>query len=157
MSSVVVAGDVSGSVTLSAPSVAGSTVLTLPTTSGGLFTQGNIVGIVSQSSGVPTGSVIESGSNASGQYVKYADGTMICYMSNSTTPVANTLTSSTHSFPATFSVAPILSCACDSALYGTAVVGMTARTPTTTTYTQTILRTNTSPTSLFVIAVGRWF
>ena len=38
MSSIVVAGDVSGSVTLSAPSAAGSTVLTLPATSGTVLT-----------------------------------------------------------------------------------------------------------------------
>lgn len=36
-----------------------------------------ILGTVSQSGGVPTGSVIESGSNVNGEYVKFADGTMI--------------------------------------------------------------------------------
>jgi len=39
MSSVVIAGDTSGSVTLDAPDVAGSTVLTLPATSGTVLTQ----------------------------------------------------------------------------------------------------------------------
>lgn len=43
-----------------------------------LFGQGNILGTVSQSGGVPTGAIIERGSNAGGEYVKYADGTMIC-------------------------------------------------------------------------------
>lgn len=38
MSSVVIAGDTSGSVTISAPAVAGSTTLTLPTTNGTLST-----------------------------------------------------------------------------------------------------------------------
>lgn len=38
MSSVVIAGDTSGSVTLQAPAVAGTTVLTLPSTSGTLVT-----------------------------------------------------------------------------------------------------------------------
>jgi hypothetical protein len=38
MSSVVIAGDTSGSVTLQAPAVAGSTTLTLPSTSGTLIT-----------------------------------------------------------------------------------------------------------------------
>ena len=38
----------------------------------------NILGTVSQSGGVPTGAVIEAGSNANGNYTKYADGTMIC-------------------------------------------------------------------------------
>jgi hypothetical protein len=37
-----------------------------------------IVGTVSQSGGVPTGAIIERGSNANGEFVKYADGTMIC-------------------------------------------------------------------------------
>ena len=37
MSSIVVAGDTSGSVTLSAPAVAGSTVLTLPAVSGNVL------------------------------------------------------------------------------------------------------------------------
>ncbi|WP_242176578.1 hypothetical protein [Pseudomonas sp. MONT-RG-20F-20-E-7-02] len=36
-----------------------------------------ILGTVSQTGGVPTGSVIERGSNANGEYVKFADGTMI--------------------------------------------------------------------------------
>jgi hypothetical protein len=157
MSSVVIAGDTSGTVTLDAPAVAGSTVITLPASGGSLFTQGNILGTVSQSSGVPTGAIIESGSNANGAYVKYADGTMICYMSNQTTPVANTLTSSTHSFPSTFSAAPILSCAVDTSVLGTTVTAMTARSATTTQYSQTILRSNTTATGLSVIAIGRWF
>ncbi|MGF6594353.1 phage tail protein [Pseudomonas sp. 2835] len=38
----------------------------------------NAVGTVSQSGGVSTGAIIERGSNASGRYTKFADGTMIC-------------------------------------------------------------------------------
>ena len=41
------------------------------------YRRGNILGTVSQSGGVPTGAVIESGSNANGSYVKFADGTMM--------------------------------------------------------------------------------
>jgi len=37
MSSVVIAGDTSGTVTLQAPSVAGTTTITLPATSGTMF------------------------------------------------------------------------------------------------------------------------
>ncbi len=37
-----------------------------------------IVGVASQTGGIPTGAVIERGSNAMGDYVKWADGTMIC-------------------------------------------------------------------------------
>lgn len=37
------------------------------------------VGTVSQVGGVPTGAIIESGSNADGSYVRFADGTQICW------------------------------------------------------------------------------
>lgn len=43
-----------------------------------VYHQANILGTVSQAAGIPTGAVIERGSNANGEYVKYADGTMIC-------------------------------------------------------------------------------
>lgn len=43
-----------------------------------MFHNANIVGTVSQTSGTPTGAIIETGSNANGTYTKYADGTMIC-------------------------------------------------------------------------------
>lgn len=42
------------------------------------YHEGNIVGTVSQSGGTPTGAIIERGSNANGEYVKFADGTMFC-------------------------------------------------------------------------------
>ena len=37
-----------------------------------------ILGTVSQVGGVPTGAIIERGSNSNGEYVKFADGTVIC-------------------------------------------------------------------------------
>jgi hypothetical protein len=43
-----------------------------------IYHTGNLLGTVSQSSGVPTGAVIERDSNSNGEYVKFADGTMIC-------------------------------------------------------------------------------
>lgn len=39
----------------------------------------DIVGTVTQSAGVPTGAIVERGSNANGEYVRYADGTQICW------------------------------------------------------------------------------
>lgn len=43
-----------------------------------LYRRSNILGIVSQSAGVPTGAIIERGSNANGDYVRFADGTLMC-------------------------------------------------------------------------------
>ena len=42
------------------------------------YSQGNILGAVSQSGGVPTGSIFQRGSNANGEFVRFADGTQIC-------------------------------------------------------------------------------
>ena len=50
-------------------------------TTGALYSRDSILGTVSQSAGVPTGAIIERGSNANGRYTKYADGTV--FMDNS--------------------------------------------------------------------------
>ena len=44
-----------------------------------IHTAGSLVGPVSQTGGVPTGAVIEQGSNATGRYMKLADGTMMTW------------------------------------------------------------------------------
>jgi hypothetical protein len=55
MSSVVISGDTSGSVTLQAPSVAGTTVLTLPATSGTVITgPGGVTSVASGGTGAAT-------------------------------------------------------------------------------------------------------
>lgn len=45
-----------------------------------LYKKRNILGSVSQSGGIPTGAIIERGSNVNGEYTKYADGTLECWM-----------------------------------------------------------------------------
>ncbi|TYB83976.1 pyocin knob domain-containing protein [Oceaniovalibus sp. ACAM 378] len=44
-----------------------------------LYAQDNILRTVSQVAGIPTGGLIEKGGNANGQYVRFADGTQICW------------------------------------------------------------------------------
>ena len=55
---------------------------------------GGILGTVSQSAGVPNGTIFESGSNSLGTYVKFADGTMITitYNTGPWSVLANSLT-----------------------------------------------------------------
>lgn len=50
-----------------------------------VFDTGNLLGPVSHSGGAPTGAVIERGSNANGDYVRFADGTQICWRRRSFT------------------------------------------------------------------------
>ncbi|MDD1147125.1 hypothetical protein M5G25_02440 [Pseudomonas sp. TNT2022 ID357] len=64
-----------------------------------------ILGSVSQSSGVPTGAIIESGNNANGTYTKFADGTLICTYAGTipiACPIGGTISSRVFPFPATF-------------------------------------------------------
>lgn len=73
----------------------------------------DILGAVSQSGGAPTGAILERGSNANGEYVKYADGTQICWMARtdnvaidqSSTGVFYS-TSSGWTYPVSFSSTP---------------------------------------------------
>ena len=62
------------------------------------YGKNNILGTVSQAVGVPTGAVIERGSNANGEYVRFADGTQICIFSFAQISGA---TASTNSFGST--------------------------------------------------------
>lgn len=48
-----------------------------------LLYRSNILGTVSQSAGLPTGSVVERGENNKGEYVRFADGTQMCFRSAS--------------------------------------------------------------------------
>lgn len=68
-----------------------------------LFHTGNILGTVSQSGGVPTGAIIERGSNANGEYIKWADGTLECWLRSVTVDcVADTDLDVTWPLPAAF-------------------------------------------------------
>lgn len=63
-----------------------------------------IAGPVSQSGGVPTGAIVESGSNANGKYLRHADSSQICW-SNSVvdeTVTAGQTVSGSWTYPAAF-------------------------------------------------------
>lgn len=61
-----------------------------------------ILGTVSQVGGVPTGAIIESGSNDNGWYVRFCDGTQICGTIIRQAPAGNTTVLSVWTFPAEF-------------------------------------------------------
>ncbi|WP_447775288.1 phage tail protein [Pseudomonas chlororaphis] len=73
-----------------------------------------MVGTVSQSGGVPTGAIIERGTNANGEFTKFADGTMICSKVYTRSNVAFSqagavsisATVGNEQFPATFAAEP---------------------------------------------------
>ncbi len=71
--------------------------------SGALYSRDSILGAVSQSSGVPTGAVIDRGSNANGEYVRFADGTQICWTNTLTFTAGVSSVGANWSYPASFS------------------------------------------------------
>ena len=128
------------------------------------YKKSNILGTVSESGGVPTGAIIESGSNANGEFVKYADGTMICTMSDDREIDTNTdsvlnggrfLLRDDLSFPATFISIPTMSAqSSDSAAW------VNPRLHTTTTFryvTYTNEGSDRGSRTIRLTAIGRWF
>ena len=128
-----------------------------------VYNQTNILGTVSQLSGVPTGAIIERGSNANGEYVKFADGTMIC---TRTISVSVTLSVSSQggyrnisvpmNFAAEFSSIPAISLVplADQAVSMSYASIATAQ---TNICFNSITEQPESTRSGYLIAIGRWF
>ncbi len=72
-----------------------------------LYNTTTIVGTVSETGGVPTGAIIESGSNANGTYIRYADGTQICTHSVSLAYLNASRLQAVWTYPAQFVSAPV--------------------------------------------------
>ena len=71
------------------------------------FRRGNILGAVSEAAGVPTGAIIERGSNANGSFVRYADGTQMCWFREGIVDHTDSLSGTTRlagtwTYPASF-------------------------------------------------------
>lgn len=101
--------------------------------------------------------IFERGSNANGEYVKYADGTMICWHSFTTTTSSTT---TPWSFPAAFISTSSLSVTGSSATASTSVRLFSSGSQTVTGVQVQVVdgsgsRINTA--SLSALAIGRWF
>jgi hypothetical protein len=67
------------------------------------YQRNNILGTVSQAAGMPTGAIIELGSNANGYYTRWADGTQECWSANIALPyIGTTSYEAEWVFPAVF-------------------------------------------------------
>ncbi len=75
MSSIVVAGDTSGSITLSAPAIAGSTTLTLPSTSGTVLTNASSLAGMSGYPVITLGTPVNSTSGTDIDFTGIPSGT----------------------------------------------------------------------------------
>jgi hypothetical protein len=163
--------DASGNVGIgtSSPSVkldVNGTVDATNLTRGGsqVYSRNNILGTVSQSSGVPTGAIIERGSNANGEFVKYADGTLICTIDvtftsvDMTTAAMGGFRSAGQSFtlPVNFSVAPVITALSNSANLQ-AIAGWSNHSPTAPTLFLWRASSSTQTQRVAITAIGRWY
>jgi hypothetical protein len=130
----------------------------------GAFGRGNILGSVSQANGVPTGAVIERGSNASGQYVRFADGTQICWGSSAGATANNAAASGVYfsglitvGYPIAFSAAPVLSGSTTAQTGALSWVGYPATPGPTAGYLSLVSHSSGATATLQWMAVGRWF
>lgn len=140
-----------------------SRMLTAPGTWGPwreIFHAGSILGTVSQSGGVPTGRVIERGSNANGEFVRFADGTQICTRVTSPADAPDTAIGAlfvsgqvSWTFPAAFAAAPVaFGSVSDEFSY------LAFAAPSTTAVTGRAHRPVAGTTTQWRIsAIGRWF
>ncbi len=128
-----------------------------------VLTAGSILGTVAQSGGVPTGAIIERGSNANGEYARFADGTQICSLREGSLAVAVTVAAGSMyrdntlggwTFPSAFAAVPIGIFTVAS----TFMVGLTTG-ATTTSMSRAVLGATTFTGNLPVtnLAIGRWF
>jgi hypothetical protein len=130
----------------------------------GAFGRGNILGSVSQANGMPTGAVIERGSNSSGQYVRFADGTQICWGSSPGATANNAAAGGlyfsgliTVGFPIAFSATPVLSASTIAQTGAMSWAGYPATYGTSVGYLSLISFGNGATATLQWMAVGRWF
>jgi len=129
-----------------------------------LYDQAAVLGGVAQSGGLPTGALIERGSNANGEFVRLADGTQICAHAVTASlaldqPLLGGFRSAaqTWTYPAGFAVAPALMV---TARNLTAFGGVSANVPGTASaqYALTAVATQAAaPREVGLMAVGRWF
>lgn len=120
---------------------------------------GNVLGTVSEAAGVPTGAVIQQGTNAQGDYVRFADGTQICTASLAVDihqANAGLFWSGTanHDFPMPFVGTPSASGSLESSANG----WVNGRAGSATAWSFAgFATTSTTGETVSLIAIGRWY
>lgn len=119
---------------------------------------GNLLGGVSLAGGVPTGAVLESGSNANGSYVRFADGTQICWAEVSGIDIGSNAGgiyrsgSIIQAYPAAFTAVPAASAAVNS----NSAAWINARPVTSSWIGMAFSYAARTGETVSLMAVGRW-
>lgn len=126
------------------------------------LTGAGVVGTVAQVAGVSTGAVMERGTGAGGSYLRFADGTQICTVSDLSVPSAATAIGAlfrsavvSWAFPAAFATPPVVSGMAQTG--GAWIVADAAPTGTTSALRVMSASSLAGPLTFSALAVGRWF
>jgi len=129
----------------------------------GAYGKSNILGTVSQSAGVPTGAIIEAGSNSAGSFTKFADGTLIAIVRNAG-PFAVTANAATiigpFTTPATFIDSTYAAFAIAIPTATNDIYGVVSAYAVTTSSVSFVFRngvTGQNVTNIKILLIGRWF
>ncbi|MCC1494746.1 DUF2793 domain-containing protein [Cognatishimia sp. F0-27] len=124
-----------------------------------VYGPGNLLGPVSEAGGVPTGAVIERGSGVSGEFVRFADGALICCHNGASRESELAYgqifrsTAANWTFPASFIAPPIVS---GQVVDGEGWVAISASTTTNATAYRYSVLSESADCTLRFLAVGRW-
>lgn len=133
-----------------------------------VYGQDNILGTVSESGGVPTGAIIERGSNANGVYIKFADGTLVMTRTvsnanntldatDATGPIYRTTSEQQFTLPTTMANTSDVSVSISLRTSGTrwGVIRIVSTTSVSLRVYSTV--SNASTTALDFMVIGRWY
>lgn len=123
-----------------------------------------LVGTATQSSGTPTGAVMQRGSNANGEFVRFADGTQICWATTTATVAVNLGPASglyygttPWTYPAQFSAAPVPRCSASSGGVLTFEIPASTSTTSASVAIGAISAIASRSYTLAMFAIGRWY
>ena len=141
--------------------VSGAAVQNAPTDTGAgklaradyAYGPGNLLGGVAQAGGVPTGAVLESGTNANGSYLRLADGTQMCWHKTGSSDAGPTL----WSFPASFASGSAPMIQGTSHLQTAHLVSVGAPAATGVNFSAWGLSGARVSLTVGLLAIGRWF
>lgn len=125
----------------------------------GAYGKSNVLGIVSQVSGVPTGALMEYGANANGEYWKFAGGLMLCKGPVSGSVGANTFAQFAYTIPATFVNTDYFAASFVQPLSSGDFYGATFKVVTSTAQVQFGFRNGATAQNIsgHWVAIGRWY
>lgn len=117
-----------------------------------------VLGNVTQSGGVPSGAIIQRGSNANGEFIRFADGTQICWHFLNVSITSNAATEIPVTFPASFINTGMSVMTTPSTPSPSSFHPITLATVTTNGGTFGVQRPGGGTGAVFrYIAIGRWF